>query len=496
MSTVTVLVKIKHKDRDENPLWVVFRHQKLEVVVSTGELLSPRLLKKGKVIGDRAIALNELVSTIGSELQKAYDIVKARTEEITNALVKQEYERIESERLTKDKWDKFLMRGEVYGHERRVYSNEKSIRRLAQEIEERQRAIAIHQQRLAELTGNATTDEVARKDYLTTYIQRYKVERMSAMAASTKTGYNAVCTALNGYSPKLSIKDVTLTVMREIEAHLLTTKAKNPTIVNYMGKIKAVCSFYASEAGMSSSYKMYECELPTQPNDVVYLTVKQLEDFWHHQKQALLHEKQPGRTTIKKSYVQVRDMFMFMCATALRYSDLFQVKKEESFRDFLRVETLEDGSVEEHLVMFPKKTAKKSVKVMIPVTPIVKAILERNDYKFKRMKDSFFRDLLREYCNDIPSFQAPVTKFELQGTDRSTVKNKETGDKIKFWEALGSHTGRRTWTNFAFQSDWKIPEIAGVTGHISLNTLMTYASKVKVVKAAVKPLDAFHMLKP
>ena len=185
-------------------------------------------------------------------------------------------------------------------------------------------------------------------------------------------------------------------------------------------------------------------------------------------------------------------MFMFMCATALRYSDLFQ----GDFRDFIQSETLEDGTVEEHIVMFPKKTAKKSVKVMIPVTPIVKAILERNNYRFKRMKDSFFRDLLREYCNDIPSFQAPVTKFELQGTDRSTVKSKDTGEKIKFWEAIGSHTGRRTWTNFAFQSGWLIPEIAGVTGHISLNTLMTYASKVKAVRGLVKPLDVFQTLKP
>ncbi|MBF9237472.1 phage integrase SAM-like domain-containing protein [Hymenobacter sp. BT683] len=492
MATVTALVKIKNKDRDENPLWVVFRHQKLEVVVSTGESLSPKLLKKGKVIGDRALVLNELIATIGSDLQKAYDTVTKRAEGLSSADVKQEFERLDAERKTKLKWDKFLHKDEEYTKNQRIGHANRRVYRAKKQLEEIQAEMAYWAKQYAELSGTVTSLEDEKKEYLTTYIQRYTDERMSAMARSTKSGYNAVCTAINAYNPTLKLKDVTLTIMREIEAHLLTSDTQNTTIVSYMGKIKAVCNFYASEAGMTSSYKMYECELPTQPNDVVYLTVKQLEDFWNHEKQALIHEKQPGRTAPKKSYIQVRDMFMFMCATALRYSDLFQ----GDFRDFIQSETLEDGTVEEHLVMFPRKTRKKSIKVMVPVTPIVKDILERNDYKFKRMKDSFFRDLLREYCNDIPSFQAPVTKFELKGTDRSTVKNEYTGEKIKFWEAIGSHTGRRTWTNFAFQSGWLIPEIAGVTGHISLNTLMTYASKVKVVKSAIKPLDTFHRLNP
>lgn len=498
MATVTAKVKIKNKDRDENPLWVIFRHQKLEVVVSTGKSLSPKYLKKGKVIGERAIVLNELVATIGSDLQKAYDIEYNRSEGITSAAVKREYERLDAERKTKLKLDKLLHKPDWYAEGQRIRTSRTQIYRQGKKMEEAQAkadearaAIDYYQKRLGDLTGIVTNLEDANKEYLTTYIQRYKDERMLAMATSTKVGYNSVCTALNKYNPKLSMKDVTLTVMREIETHLLTTTAKNTTIINYMGKIKAVCNFYASEAGMTSSYKMYECELLTQPNDVVYLTVKQLKDFWYHQKQALIHDKQTRRTTPKKSYAQVRDMFMFMCATALRYSDLFQ----GDFRDFIQSETLEDGTVEEHLVMFPRKTRKKSIKVTIPVTPIVKDILERNGYKFKRMKDSFFRDLLREYCNDIPSFQAPLTKFKIQGTDRSVVLSKTSGEKIKFWEALGSHTGRRTWTNYAFQSAWLMPEIAGVTGHISMNTLMTYASKAKVVKTAVKPLEVFHTLK-
>ena len=490
MATVTARVKIKHKDREENPLWVIFRHQKLEIVVSTGENISPKCLKKGKVVGDRAIALNELVATIGSNLQKAYDIVSQRAEGMSSLAVKNEYERIEAERLTKLKWDTFFHKDATYVKNQRIGQSTRQIYRLGKEIEEAKAAIALHQQRLAELTGTVTTLEDGKKDLFTAYIDKYMDEKLNNMQRNTKGTYKAVRTVINAYNPKLRIQDVTRGIMLEIENHMIQKGTKNTTIENYMGKIKAVCNYYSLEVGLSHSFKQYMFELPTQPNDVVHLSVQQLKDFWFHQKQALIHEKQPGRTTPKKSYAQVRDMFMFMCATSLRYSDLFQ----GDFRDFIQSETLEDGAVEEHIVLYPKKTRTKRIKVMIPVTPIVKTIMERNNYVFKTMKDSFFRDLLREYCSDISSFQMVLTKHEYQGQERSLVMSKASGEKIKFWEALGSHTGRRTWTNFAFQSGWTIPEIAGVTGHINLNTLMVYASKAKVVRSNTKPLDLYQTL--
>ena len=308
MATVTALVKIKHKDREENPLWVVFRHQKMEVVVSTGENLNPKCLKKGKVIGDRALVLNELVATIGSDLQKAYDTVYKRAEGMSSAAVKQEFERLDAERKTKLKWDKFMHKDEEYTKNQRIGHANRRVYRAKKQLDDVQKEIEYWTKQYAEMTGAVTSLEDEKKEYLTTYIQRYTDERMSAMARNTKSGYNAVCTTINAYNPTLKLKDVTLSIMREIEGHLLTTGTQNTTIVSYMGKIKAVCNFYASEAQMTSSYKMYECELPTQPNDVVYVTVKQLEDFWTHEKQALIHEKQPGRTTPKKSYAQVRDM--------------------------------------------------------------------------------------------------------------------------------------------------------------------------------------------
>ena len=112
MATVTAKVKIKHKDREDNPLWVVLRHQKLEIVVSTGELLSPKLLKKGKVVGDRAVFLNELIANISSDLQKAYDTVYQRAEGVSGGAVKLEYEQLDAERRTKQKWEKFFYRSE------------------------------------------------------------------------------------------------------------------------------------------------------------------------------------------------------------------------------------------------------------------------------------------------------------------------------------------------------------------------------------------------
>ncbi|GAB2781193.1 hypothetical protein HNQ93_001256 [Hymenobacter luteus] len=489
MATVSTLVRVKNKKKAENPLWVILRHKnsdgtRLEVAISTGENIDPSELKRGKVVGDKSIALNELVTTISGELYKAFEIVLKRGEAVTAALVRTEYDRIVADRLLEEKRRLFFRKSDEYAKNQKIYNTKKYLRRIDEEIQERLQWKENNQRRLDELEGNISTLESTKKDLLVTYFQRFLDEKRNNLKRNSSAGYVSIMKMVEGYSKTLRIQDVNRTIMYELEDYMIQKKLSNTSIENYTSKIKGILNYFVDELNLGTSYKGYTFKLPIYANDVVYLSLEQLQDFWKYEKAMKSYEKQPNRTT-PKGYQRVKDLFMFMCGTSLRFVDIFV-----NFRELIQVDTDRHGNTTEYIVMTPQKTQKKQIRVKIPVTPLVKSILVRNDYQFKPMRDDYFRDLLREFCEDIPSFQQEVTWFDFQGQEKVPYLDPKTRRKPLVWQELGSHTGRRTWINMAIQSGYTIPEVMGVTGHTEMNTLALYFSKAKVTRD--KPLNFFN----
>ncbi|UOR07463.1 phage integrase SAM-like domain-containing protein [Hymenobacter aerilatus] len=473
MATITPVLKIRNKKKEDNPLRVMFRHGKVEVVVSTSESIKVEELQKGKIVGEKAIALNELVAKIGSDLQKAHDIILKRGDEITSTSIREEYERITSDRRMAE----LLAKPDEYAKNQRINQGTKAISKLEKEISERKEAIALHERRLAELTGNITRSD--KSQLLVSYIEKYLEEKKNNHKNNTRNSYYAIIKILNGYNKKLKITDVDRRVMYEIEDYMIKLQHSNSTIENYTSKTKGILNYYGIELGLSQSYKQYKFKLPLYQNEVLYFSPQQLVDFWNHKKEAKIYDKIPGRV-VQKNWQRIKDIMMFMCGTSLRFIDCF-----EDFRDTIQTTNGAEGKKTEKIVLRPSKTTKYDVEIQIPLTPLVKSILVRNDYKFKKIEDYYFRDLLREFCEDIPSFQHVVNRHYYIGQTKHTDKN-------KYFKEIGAHTGRRTFINFAFQSGWTIPEISGCTGHLEVNTLMLYASKVK--QTQTNPMQLFHTL--
>ncbi|UOQ64852.1 phage integrase SAM-like domain-containing protein [Hymenobacter volaticus] len=535
MATITVLTKDKNKSK-EQPLWVMLRHGRVEVPVSVGLSIDPKKLRNGVVVGSEATHVNKLVGDIKRDLQQAYDLlVEEAVIPITREMIRAKYELVKSTRLAQEAKLRFMSQVELSEKREKAKVAVLSVEDLQLQLEEDERKLEEKRNRLLQIKGQAhdaflglldTQDygkgfdvvkeatrqalqdnkkydldysqatavfdgdetqakefheqvQADQKDLFVVYVQKFLQEQKQDHAQATVYTYQSVIRAVNDYNPGLRIQDVSRVVLYDFQDHLIRKGSLNSTIEKIMSQVKGIMNYFQFDLNLSLSYKQYKFKLPKLENDILYFSLKQLEEFVAFTPAYRVPKRY--KNAGQPAWERMKDQMIFMCATGLRFSDIYG-----DFREYLR--THRDGS--QTLELYPQKTHKKEVKVIIQVTPMVRAILDRHNWKFAVVKDWYFRQLLRDFCSMLPSCQEEVTLYEYAGTTKRAVLN-EDGKKPKFWELLGTHTGRRTWINFAFQSGWALPQIMGQSGHTDMKTLSIYASKASV-EHGVRPLNFFN----
>ncbi|RYE13558.1 MAG: hypothetical protein EOP34_08575 [Rickettsiales bacterium] len=162
------------------------------------------------------------------------------------------------------------------------------------------------------------------------------------------------------------------------------------------------------------------------------------------------------------------DTLLFLCSTSLRHSDLIKVVPA----------TIKDNRI----MLTAKKTKKHNIKVNIPLNPISTAILTKYDNDMRNCNmayeniNKYVREVLNENANLFPTLQ------ELEAITRPSG-NDDTDNTIylKRADAIGTHSGRRTYVNICLDYNVPLNKIMGATGHTNVNTLMIYANKRKDV---------------
>ncbi|TGD80804.1 phage integrase SAM-like domain-containing protein [Hymenobacter wooponensis] len=425
MATISAVLKTKKKGDRRQPLWVFLRHGKVEVAIATGAQLLAEEFKKGQVVGERAGELNAQVNTIRARLQLAFDQLTAREEAITNP----------------------------------------ALRAIYQQLVDTPPAVV----------APPTADKTQVQDLLVTYFNTYNTRGQNKLSTSTTRSYTAIANLLNRFNPQLRIQDVNRDILQDIESFMVSEGQLNQTIEAYMGKITAILNYFGPDLELSQSYKRYKFDLTIAKNDVTFLHPQQLRDFLAHQKPYSGNANQPNRKS-GRAYDRVVDILLMLISSGLRYSDIFN-----DFRQLIR---MENGR--EYIHIIPQKTKRKQIRCKIPVTKLMKDILERNNYQLKKMEDYYFNQLLREYCQGIPSFQTEVQTTAYSG-------KKEVVTRKKLCDAIGSHIGRKTNISYLFALDVPAPEIIGRSGHTDYTTLMIYAQKLDDIKAEVRELDFFAL---
>jgi site-specific recombinase XerD len=154
---------------------------------------------------------------------------------------------------------------------------------------------------------------------------------------------------------------------------------------------------------------------------------------------------------------RVRDLFVLQCYTGIRYSDLKKfmanpkayVKHTDtiSYMDITTVKTFQH--------------------IIIPLKPVVKKILEENNYKFGRPCSlQHYNQTLRKLMKYV-GFDDDVVRIRTLGGER-------TEKVIKKYDLISSHTARRSFATNAYLAGLSSLQIRKITGHTTEESFLHY----------------------
>lgn len=170
----------------------------------------------------------------------------------------------------------------------------------------------------------------------------------------------------------------------------------------------------------------------------------------------LLMKYQPNSIRLSR----VKDLFLILIFTGLRFSDGVRISKRWVSNGFLLIHT-----------------QKTDEKISIPLHPVLKELLEKYEYDLNclRISNQKFNKAVKELCMHAGINQeVEVVKYE-GGIRKYHSKPK--------YELIASHTGRRTFITNSILAGIPLSVIQKITGHKKLTTLQKYVDISDGIKA-------------
>ena len=159
-----------------------------------------------------------------------------------------------------------------------------------------------------------------------------------------------------------------------------------------------------------------------------------------------------------KTHNKVRDYFVFLCQTGLRYSDLLRLSSKNFLKQI-------DGS---YLISYVSH--KTRVEVSFELTSKAKEIAQKYDFSFKGYTNQAFNRTLSEM----------LEKEELYEDEISSIKfrlGKVIEDKVLRREKISAHSARRTFISCLISKGVSPYQVMNMSGHTRLSTMDIYVEK-------------------
>ena len=272
----------------------------------------------------------------------------------------------------------------------------------------------------------------------------HMIETLSNLRESTIKSYKVVRKNIAEYQTKYKTVVTPLTADEDFYhsfVKYLTAEglAKN-TIGTRIKIVKTVLNYASEKKGVkySDAFRKKSFAKPSEETESVYLNIDELNAI-------------DSLVMLPKSLDRVRDMFLVACDTGLRYSDIVRLTAE--------------NITEEGLIKI--MTQKTSKTIYAPMTPRVKRIFEKYDYRLPKpisnqKYNKFIKDIAR-----MAGIAAPVTRTR-------TIIGKLTTTTVPKYELVTSHTARRSFATNAYLADVPNLEIMKITGHKTETAFLRY----------------------
>lgn len=197
--------------------------------------------------------------------------------------------------------------------------------------------------------------------------------------------------------------------------------------------------YWALENGHTYKTDFQKFKAPKgQQTDEVALTLEQVQEVFEFD------------FSKNKRLEKTRDLFVFGCATGMRYSNYSKVEKKDIQGDFIKVRD--------------EKNKDKSLE--IPLNDFSIYLLKKYDYQLPKISNQKFNDYIKEVFQ-ILGYNEPIKKTMKLGRDIIEEIN-------PLYERISSHTARRSF--ITIMKNNKIPDkvIMSYTGHRSLEVFNKY----------------------
>lgn len=211
--------------------------------------------------------------------------------------------------------------------------------------------------------------------------------------------------------------------------------------VNYQGNLiqrtKTVISEgFKMKYHTNDSYKSWK--RPKEESFSVILTPEEMQVLWDAE--------------LTGHDARVRDLAWLGYLTASRFSDYSRLR--------------ESNIVGDRLNFYQKKT---DAPVLIPLSPKVKTIFDRNDGRAPKMVQAVFNRDIKEVCRKVgidSIVQVPKSKRKIMGV--------EPNETIYKYQLVSSHTFRRSGASALYKSGVPARIVRFLTGHTSDKQLFSY----------------------
>lgn len=224
---------------------------------------------------------------------------------------------------------------------------------------------------------------------------------------------------------------------------------------------------WATDRGYNTNkaYKHFNPKLKKTKRPVIFITTEEL--------QALNNLTFAPE---EKHLEQTRDLFLFLCFSGIRWSDMYMLRR---------------GDVKEDCIMIT--TEKTEDSLTIGLNAVTKRILDKyKDIPFPKNKalpvqtNQRMNLYLKEICKRA-GIDEPIRITQYRGQERiDTYKPK--------YELIGTHAGRRTFATQTLAQGNNAEVVMELTGHKDYRSMKPYIGVVNQLKVdAVKSLDSLGL---
>ena len=162
--------------------------------------------------------------------------------------------------------------------------------------------------------------------------------------------------------------------------------------------------------------------------------------------------KEPETRYTAQHLDQARDLFVFVCYSGLRVSDLKRIGKQHIEGDFIRL-----------------KAHKTNKPVVVPILPPVRAILEKYNYQLPQFLEQRYNKRIKVACR-LAGIDAPIEQ-------RTRKDGQKIYTKIAKWQMISSHNAVSTFCTLSMERGVPANQISAITGKTVKVLLDRYIGK-------------------